>query len=169
MCVGKKTKDIKTLEVLEKEYMGIIKLGCVTDSFDGETKEKNHKAYDHLSKIDIENALFEFHGPIQQIPPIFSAIKVKGERLYKKARRGERNIELKKRNITIHEIELQEIDSPLVKIKVKCSKGTYIRSLAHDIGQKLNCGAYLYELRRLSIGQYSKENARSINDIADSI
>jgi len=169
VCIGNKTKDIKNLELLEKEYVATIKLGCITDSFDGETIEKEPKTYSHLSEKDIEDVLCKFHGPIQQIPPIFSAIKVKGERLYKKARRGEKNIELKKRNVIILDIKLEAINLPLVRFKVKCSKGTYIRSLAHDIGQELNCGAYLYKLRRVSVGQYSIENAKSINDIVDSL
>ena len=169
LCIGKKTKNIKNLELLEKEYVATIKLGCITDSFDGETAEKEHKTYVNLSELEIENALLAFHGPIQQIPPIFSAIKVKGERLYQKARRGEKNIALKKRSVTILDIKLESINLPLVKFTVKCSKGTYIRSLAHDIGQKLNCGAYLYELRRVSVGQYNIENAQSINDILDSL
>jgi len=169
VCIGKKTKNIKNLELLEKEYVATMKLGCITDSFDGETSEKEHKTYANLSYGEIENVLLTFHGPMQQMPPIFSAIKVKGERLYKKARRGEKNIALKKRSITILDIKLESINLPLVKFTVKCSKGTYIRSLAHDIGQKLNCGAYLHELRRVSVGQYNVENAQSINDILDSL
>ena len=169
VCIGNKTKDIRNLELFEKEYVGTIKLGCITDSFDSETPEKDHKAYSHISKRDIDDVLCKFHGPIQQLPPIFSAIKVKGERLYKKARRGDKNIELKKRSVTIIDLELESVNLPLVNFKVKCSKGTYIRSLAHDIGQKLNCGAYLYELRRVSVGQYNIKNAQSINDISDSL
>ena len=169
VCIGNKTKEIRNLEILEKEYVATIKLGCTTDSFDGEMPEKEHKTYSHLSEENIVKVLSDFHGPIQQLPPIFSAIKVKGERLYKKARRGEKNIELKKRRVTILDIRLEVINLPLVRFKVKCSKGTYIRSLAHDIGQKLNCGAYLYQLRRVSVGQYNIKNAESINDILDSL
>ncbi|MAQ70354.1 MAG: tRNA pseudouridine(55) synthase TruB [Flavobacteriales bacterium] len=169
VCVGNKTKDIRNLELLEKEYVGTIKLGCITDSFDSETPEKERKTYSHLSEKDIADVLCKFHGSIQQLPPIFSAIKVKGERLYKKARRGDKNIELKKRSITILDLKLESVNLPLVKFKVKCSKGTYIRSLAHDIGQKLNCGAYLYELRRVGVGQYKIKDAQSINDIFASL
>ena len=100
---------------------------------------------------------------MSQIPPIFSAIKLDGERLYKKARRGEKNIKLKTRMIMIHQLLVLEFSPPFVHFEVKCSKGTYIRSLANDIGNNLGCGAYLYSLKRTQIGTYNLKNATSIN------
>tara|TARA_B100002052_G_scaffold274982_1_gene278513 strand:- start:322 stop:1002 length:681 start_codon:yes stop_codon:yes gene_type:complete len=165
VCTGKKTKTIKQFENLDKTYVAIIKIGCVTDSFDSETKEKKHKGYSNISVVEIKNIFKEFEGLQQQIPPLFSAIKINGERLYKKARRGDTSIKLKPRNITIHKITLLEFNPPFVKFEVKCSKGTYIRSLASDIGKKLLCGAYLYSLERSHIGQYNLKEAKDLNDI----
>ena len=115
----------------------------------------------------LQNIFKEFEGLQQQLPPLFSAIKINGERLYKKARRGDTSIKLKPRNITIHTITLLEFNLPFVKFEVKCSKGTYIRSLAYDIGKKLLCGAYLYSLERTHIGHYNLKEAKDLNDIQD--
>jgi tRNA pseudouridine55 synthase len=169
ICTGSKTKDIKQFEPLEKEYIATIKLGCITASFDAETKETNHKPYNHILEQDVESLFIKLTGKLKQFPPIFSAIKIKGERLYKKARRGEKNIELKKRSITIYKLTLIEINLPFIKFRVKCSKGTYIRTLAHDIGQQFACGAYLYQLIRTQIGKYNLQNAIHMNNIDNSL
>ena len=169
LCVGQKTKQIKRFENLDKTYIGVMKIGCVTDSFDSETKEKSIKSHNHISEDIIHNAFQEFIGEQQQKPPIFSAIKINGERLYKKARRGELNITLKPRNIIIHKLEILELSLPFIKFKVSCSKGTYIRSLANDIGEILLCGAYLHNLERTEIGEFKLKNAIDIKDISSAL
>ena len=169
LCVGKKTKQIKQFENLDKTYIGIMKLGCVTDSFDAETPEKEFKPYSHISKKIANNKFKEFIGNQTQKPPIFSAIKINGERLYKKARRGEIDIDIKSRSIIIYTLEILEFNPPLIKFQVCCSKGTYIRSLVHDIGSSLLCGAYLYSLKRIKVGEFHLENAIEIKDIVDSL
>jgi len=163
LCTGKKTKEIKNFENLDKIYEGVLKLGCVTDSFDAETVEKNHRPYNDITYKKIQQVVLEFIGLQKQIPPIFSAIKLDGERLYKKARRGEKNIKLKKRTIMIHKLRIIKFIPPFVHFEVNCSKGTYIRSLANDIGINLGCGAYLYSLKRTQIGTYNLQNATSIS------
>ena len=167
ICTGHKTKSIQNFMNLDKTYIGTLKLGAVTDSFDRETKEKNIKSYDSITLDQISKSFLAFIGETSQIPPVFSAVKIKGEPLYKKARRGEFNLDIKKRKITIHSLILLSVDLPFVKFQVKCSKGTYIRSLVNDIGNKLGCGAYLYELSRTLIGNYQLDNAINVSDIED--
>ena len=169
ICTGHNTKKISQFTNLKKKYIGILKLGCTTDSFDAETPEKNIKKYKTISIEDVYNTFTTFTGHQKQSPPVFSALKVGGERLYKKARRGDIDIELKARNIIIHELKLLEFNLPFIKFEVCCSKGTYIRSLAHDIGQDLSCGAYLYNLIRIEIGNYKLEKALDINNIGSSL
>ena len=167
ICTGNKTKSIQNFMNLDKTYVGTLKLGAVTDSFDRETKEKNIKPFDSITLDQISKSFLGFIGNTSQIPPVFSAIKMKGEPLYKKARRGEFNLDVKKRKITIHNLILLGVDLPFVKFQVKCSKGTYIRSLVNDIGNKLGCGAYLYELSRTLIGNYQLDDAINVSDIED--
>jgi len=169
ICTGKQTKKMKIFESLDKKYIGVMKMGFTTASFDSETEENDKKPYRDISIEDIKKTFLDFVGPQDQKPPVFSAIKVKGERLYKKARRGDIDFELKSRKIVIKKLNILDIKLPLVKFEVECSKGTYIRSLAHDIGQKLLCGAYLSQLKRTAIGDFKLEKAIEINDIAKSI
>jgi len=169
VCTGDYTKKMKDLENLNKKYVCVMKLGCVTDSFDSETKERNHKSYEHVSIQKIKSVFLDFTGDQEQKPPVFSAIKIRGERLYKKARRGELNIELKSRKVLIKKIILIEEAFPLIKFEVECSKGTYIRSLVNDIGAKLLCGAYLHSLIRTEIGHFKLKNAIHIDEIHKSI
>ena len=169
LCIGQKTKQISKFENLNKTYIGVLKLGCVTDSFDSETEEKNIKSYESVSEEMAHNVFADFIGHQQQVPPIFSALKLNGERLYKKARRGELDINLKSRHIKIHKLKILEFNLPFIKFEVTCSKGTYIRSLANDIGKKLLCGAYLYELRRTAIGDFKLANARDIQEITPTL
>ena len=165
ICSGTKTKEIQMFERLDKIYVATIQLGCVTDSFDAETPEKNHKAYMHISIEYVKKNLLKFIGQQQQLPPIYSAIKMDGERLYKKARRGDKNIKLKSRLVQIENLQLLDFQLPFIKIRIKCSKGTYIRSLAHDIGAVLGCGAYLKELIRTQIGDYKLQDAIDISEL----
>ena len=165
ICTGSKTKTIKDYESLTKTYQGVMKLGCITRSFDRETEEENFQNFRNINMEQVQSVFLGFLGLQDQNPPIFSALKVDGERLYKKARRGEKNIPVKSRKITIYELRLLKFNLPFVSFEVKCSKGTYIRTLVHDIGIRLNCGAYLYELTRTHIGSYDLKDAIEISDI----
>ena len=158
VCTGKATKQISEIQDAPKEYQVEVKLGAQTESYDTEKPEILHQDISHLTIADVESVLETFIGEIEQIPPIFSAVKIDGERAYNLARAGE-EVAMKTRKITITSIEDLQIDFPFVRFTVGCPKGTYIRSLAHDIGQKLSVGAYLTALRRTKIGDFSVENA----------
>ena len=166
LCTGKKTKEIDLYQAAEKEYIATIKLGATTPSYDGETAENYFFATKHINEALIKKALLNFLGAIEQYPPIFSAIKVGGKKLYESARKGE-EVVLKPRNITINEIEVLSINMPYVEFRVSCSKGTYIRSLAFDIGKTLNSGAWLCKLQRTKIGEYDLKNAIDIQDFQE--
>jgi tRNA pseudouridine55 synthase len=168
ICVGKHTKKIREYQELPKTYSGTIKLGAVTKSYDRETEEEEIKSVDHLKREEIVAASQEFMGEILQKPPLYSALKREGQRLYKIARRGE-TVTLPPRAVIIYEFELTAIDLPELTFRVKCSKGTYIRSLAYDLGQKLGVGGYLTSLSRDAIGEYEKEKAFSIDELVDEI
>ncbi|MEJ8597506.1 tRNA pseudouridine(55) synthase TruB [Riemerella anatipestifer] len=158
VCTGKATKTIPEIQNAPKEYHTEIKIGVQTASYDTEEPEILPQNISTITKEQILETLDGFVGEIDQTPPIFSAIKVDGERAYNLARAGE-EVELKKRQTTIYFIDNIEIDLPFVRFSVGCSKGTYIRSLAHDIGQALGVGAYLTQLRRTKIGDFSVEQA----------
>lgn len=158
VCCGKFTKKIPEIQDATKEYWTEIKIGVQTESYDTEKPEILPQDIAHISVENVEDVLAQFEGEIEQKPPIFSAIKIDGERAYNLARAGE-EVEMKSRKTTIHYIKDIQIDFPLISFTVGCSKGTYIRSLAHDIGQKLGVGAYLTQLRRTKIGDYSVDNA----------
>lgn len=160
ICTGKFTKKISEIQDAPKEYFTEIKIGVQTESYDTEKPEILQQDFSHISSDFIIETLNKFLGEIEQKPPVFSAIKIDGKRAYNLARKGE-EVEMKSRKTTIHYLENLEIDLPFVRFTVGCSKGTYIRSLAHDIGQELGIGAYLTNLRRTKIGEYSIENASS--------
>lgn len=164
LCTGKKTKEIEQIQSLPKEYTGTIVLGKTTASYDLETPIEEGKDTKHLSPKFLKELTQQFTGEILQTPPAFSAIKIDGERAYKKARAGQ-NVELKARKVNIYDFELTEINIPEVTFKVKCSKGTYIRSLANDFGKAAGVGGYLSKLRRTKIGAYSVTNAFTIDNI----
>jgi len=153
VCTGKFTKKINEYMAKEKEYTGTITLGAVTPTYDLESLPEQHKDISMLAETDIRNAVSTFQGEIMQMPPIYSAIKKKGTPLYELARRGE-EVELEPRKITIHSFEITAFRLPEIDFKVACSTGTYIRSLAHDVGQALQCGGYLSKLRRTAIGEF---------------
>lgn len=165
VCTGKFTKKIPEIQDAPKEYWTEIKIGAQTESYDTEKPEILPSDYSHITEEEIHQTLKKFIGEIDQKPPIFSAIKIDGNRAYDLARKGE-EVEMKSRKTTIHYLNEVEINLPYISFTVGCSKGTYIRSLAHDIGQELNVGAYLTQLRRTKIGDYCVENANSdfIND-----
>jgi tRNA pseudouridine55 synthase len=158
VCTGKFTKKINEYMAQEKEYTGTITLGAVTPTYDLESEPEQQKDFSFLTAEMLGLATQLFTGDIQQLPPMFSAIKKDGVALYELARRGE-EIELKPRNITIKAFEIKAIQLPIVHFKVICSTGTYIRSLANDYGAALGCGGYLSSLCRTRIGEFRNEDA----------
>jgi len=166
LCTGKKTKEIDQYQAAEKEYIGTLKLGATTPSYDGETAENYFFATQHITEEDIKKTMLTFHGEIQQMPPIFSALKVGGKKMYESARKGQ-EVAIKPRSIHIKELEILSINMPYITFKVACSKGTYIRSLAFDIGKALNSGAWLCKLQRTKIGEYSIDNAIDITNFEE--
>ena len=164
VCTGKFTKKITTIQNLKKVYTGVITLGGTTASYDLETEINTVFETKHITKQLIHKTTKLFIGNVEQAPPIFSALKRNGERLYIKARRGEK-IKIKKRNITIDFFKVTHINIPNINFEIKCSKGTYIRSIANDFGKELNNGGYLSKLCRTSIGEYKLKNAFSIKSL----
>lgn len=160
VCTGKFTKKIPEIQDAPKEYWTEIKIGVQTESYDTEKPEILHRDISHITEDLVKATLEKFLGEIEQKPPIFSAIKIDGKRAYDMARAGQ-EVEMKSRKTTINYIKDIEINFPMVSFTVGCSKGTYIRSLAHDIGQELKVGAYLTQLRRTKIGDYRIEDATS--------
>jgi len=159
VCTGKLTKRIPEIQDAPKEYWTEIKIGVQTESYDTEKPEILQTDYSHITEELIHETLAKFIGEIDQKPPVFSALKVDGKRAYDLARAGT-EVEMKSRKTTIHYLNNIEINLPFVSFTVGCSKGTYIRSLAHDIGQDLSVGAYLTQLRRTKIGDYSVLDAK---------
>lgn len=169
VCTGKATKRIDELQSHTKEYVATLKFGATTPSFDKETEEDAVYPTEHITRELLEDVLRNFVGAIQQVPPVFSAVKVEGKRAYELARKGE-NIELKAKTLVVDEIEIMDYESPeSVKIRVVCSKGTYIRALARDIGKAVGSGAYLTELVRTRIGGYRLEDSLDVKSFADLI
>lgn len=168
ICTGKFTKKLADYQGLDKEYTGTIFLGATTPSYDHETEPDAHFPIDHITEESIEEVREKFIGELEQLPPIYSAIKVDGQPLYKKARKGEA-VEVKPRNVKIFEFEITNIELPSIDFRVRCSKGTYIRSLAHDFGKALGSGAYLSKLRRTKIGKYKVDDAWNLENLVDSI
>lgn len=160
VCTGKFTKKIPEIQDAPKEYWAEIKIGVQTESYDTEKPEILPKDFSHITENFILKTLEKFLGEIEQKPPVFSAIKIEGDRAYDLARKGI-DVEMKSRKTTILYLNNVEINLPFISFTVGCSKGTYIRSLAHDIGQSLEVGAYLTQLRRTKIGEYTVENAQS--------
>ena len=161
ICTGKFTKRLSEVQSQEKTYTGTITLGGTTPSYDLETEINNNYETKHLTENLIYNTANQFIGEIDQKPPIFSAIKKNGERLYKKARRGEK-ISIESRKVNIQLFKINSIENLNVKFEIKCSKGTYIRSIANDFGAKLNSGAYLSKLCRTAIGNYKLSSSISV-------
>ncbi len=164
LCVGKYTKRIEEFQAQDKEYTGTILLGATTPSYDAETEVNQTFPTDHINEELLTQTIKDFIGVIQQRPPVFSALKKDGKRLYEYARKGE-EIDIPTREITIDEFEITRIALPEIDFRVVCSKGTYIRSLAHDFGQALKSGGYLTALRRTKIGNFNVENSMTIEEI----
>ncbi len=163
LCTGKATKTIESIQAEEKEYIAKIKFGATTPSSDLETEEDQFFPTEHITKESIENVIQDFIGEVDQIPPVFSAIRIKGKRAFDYARSGQ-EIEMKSRKIKIFSIDVLDFELPYLSIKVKCGKGTYIRSLARDMGEKLNSGSYLVGLQRTKIGENSLTDAWEVEE-----
>ncbi len=161
LCTGKMTKSIEQYQGQKKEYTGEFTIGYVTDSYDLETEPQNKQLINHISLKDCEQVAKELTGEITQTPPIFSAVKKDGKRAYERARAGEK-FELKTRQVLIEAFDIIDFNPPNVSFRIVCSKGTYIRSMANDFGEKLGVGAYLSALRRTKIGDFSVEDAENL-------
>ncbi|SDU25752.1 tRNA pseudouridine synthase B [Polaribacter sp. Hel1_33_78] len=168
ICTGKQTKEIHTYQNQVKEYTGTFTLGATTPSYDLETEIDKKFPTEHITEDLLKETTKQFIGDIQQKPPIFSAIKKDGKRLYELARKGE-TTEIKARIVKVLEFEITTINLPKVDFKVVCSKGTYIRSLASDFGNALNSGAHLSALRRTKIGDFSVDKSNSIEGFIKSL
>jgi len=168
LCTGKFTKKIETYQAQVKEYTGTFTLGATTPSYDLETEVDHSFDISGITSEEIHKTTHQFTGEIQQQPPIFSALKKDGKRLYEYARAGEK-VEIPSRTVTISEFEITKIELPKIDFRVVCSKGTYIRSLAHDFGKALNNGAHLSGLRRTKIGDFSVEDAVGIAEFEDGL
>ncbi|MDP2159109.1 MAG: tRNA pseudouridine(55) synthase TruB [Flavobacterium sp.] len=168
ICTGKFTKRITEIQGQPKEYTGTFKLGATTPSYDLETEIDATFPINHIDETLIKNSLPQFLGEIDQKPPVFSAIKKDGIRMYEHARAGV-EMEMESRKTTIHEFEITRIEMPEIDFRVVCSKGTYIRSLAHDFGKALESGAHLTVLRRTKIGDYLVENAVLPDDFVSNL
>jgi len=167
VCTGKFTKRINDFQSQEKEYTGKFILGATTPSFDLETEVDKTYPIDHITENDLQDVAHSLTGEILQQPPIYSAIKQNGKRLYEHARKGE-SVKIKERLVNVSEFEITKVELPTVYFRIVCSKGTYIRSLAHSFGEKLKSGAYLGQLTRTRIGNFELSQAVEIQEFIDS-
>ena len=168
LCTGKNTKLIESFQYQTKEYVATIKLGATTPSFDLETEIDAEYPTEHITEALVKETLAKFIGEIQQIPPTYSAIKINGKRAYEYARKGD-EVELKPKTLVIDEIELLDYKMPEIVVRVVCSKGTYIRALARDIGEALQSGGHLTALRRTQIGDIRVENCLQYDDFVENL
>ncbi len=168
ICVGKATKRIDVFTNLDKEYTGTMFIGATTPSYDLETDIDKTFSTEHITPELLKETAMKFLGETQQVPPVFSAIKIGGKPVYKKARKGH-HIEMQPRTVRIDLFEITAIEMPLMHFRVRCSKGTYIRSLVHDFGKALNSGAYMHGLCRTMIGEYPLNKAMELNDLIHQI
>ncbi len=174
VCTGRATKRIEEFQYKTKEYIATLELGATTPSFDKEKEIDQTYDYSHVTKNKVEECLKLFIGTIEQIPPVFSACKVQGKRAYELAREGE-EVQLKAKTLVIDEIELldykngSETQRPSATIRVVCSKGTYIRALARDIGESLQCGAYLTALQRTRVGEITLDKCQDIIEFKNTL
>ena len=168
LCTGKATKTIDSYLHKDKEYIATIKLGATTPSFDAETEENATFPTDHITRELVEETLKNFIGDIDQVPPLYSAIRIDGTRAYELARK-DKDVAIKPRKVRIDAIELLDFALPYIRIRVACSKGTYIRSLANDIGAALQSGGYVSSLQRTKVGDVTIEDCISIESFQDKI
>ena len=163
VCTGKFTKKINEFQDQDKIYTGIIEIGKTTPSYDLETEFDFESEFEHITNDDLNKAVEPLIGDISQLPPVYSAIKIGGERAYKKARRNE-EVKMSPRHVKVIEFNFTKVELPEIHFEIKCSKGTYIRSLAHDLGQNLGCGAHLKALKRTGIGAFKVEDAYDMDE-----
>lgn len=168
LCTGKFTKKIESFQAEDKEYTGTITIGASTPSYDLETSVDHTFDYSNITEDDLYKATERFIGEISQFPPAHSAIKINGERIYEKARRGE-EVELKARNVKVNAFEIERIELPNIHFRIECSKGTYIRSIAHDFGKELGIGAHLSSLRRTKSGKLNVQDAWNLDELVQAI
>lgn len=168
LCVGKMTKQITDFMGLEKEYTGTITFGASRPSYDMETEIDARFPYEHITMDSLNEALESFKGEIMQIPPAFSAKQIEGRRAYVAARAG-KPVKMRPNLVEVYEFSCTRLELPEMDFKVRCGKGTYIRSLAHDLGEALGSGAYLSSLRRTAIGPYRVEEAMNVLEFADTL
>lgn len=168
VCTGRFTKRINEYMAQEKEYTGTFTLGATTASYDLEQEPVNFKSIEHITANDISAAALQFTGEILQVPPSHSAIQINGKRVYELARMGEEVI-IEPRRVTVSEFEITKLELPLVHFRIVCSTGTYIRSIAHDMGKALGCGAYLSSLCRTRIGEFRLEDAMTMEAFEEEV
>lgn len=168
VCTGRATRMIETLQSGDKEYVATVRLGATTPSFDLETKIDKEYPWEHITKERILEVIPSFTGKIMQVPPVFSAVKIDGKRAYNLARKG-KEVELKAKPLEIKEMELLRCDLPEIELRIVCSKGTYIRAIARDLGEALGSGAHLTALRRTRVGDISVEGCLCIDDAVEKI
>ncbi len=164
VCTGRWTKEIERYMGYQKEYVAQLTFGATTPSYDLETAVEGDYPYRHITREVFDSVIERFVGEVEQIPPVFSAVRVDGVRAYEKARKG-KGPEMQPRKIYIKEIEVIRFDLPVVELRIVCGKGTYIRSLAHDLGKACGSGAYLSALRRTAIGEFRVECANNMDDL----
>lgn len=170
VCTGKATKRIETFMGHDKEYLATIRLGATTPSFDLEKEIDATYPFEHITREKIETVLQEqFSGEVDQVPPMFSAIRIDGKRAYEYARKGDETVELKSRKVTLYSVEIENFNLPDVTLRIVCSKGTYIRSIARDLGVALESGGHLIALRRTAVGEVRVEQTQSIDDFISSL
>lgn len=170
ICTGKATKRIDEYMGHDKEYVATICLGATTPSYDLEKEIDATYPYEHITREQVEGVLSsQFLGEIEQVPPMFSAIRIDGKRAYEYARKGDETVELKSRKITIREIEILDFNLPYVTLRIVCSKGTYIRSIARDLGVALGSGGHLTALRRTAVGDVKVEDTQSVETFISSL
>jgi tRNA pseudouridine55 synthase len=166
ICSGKHTKRINEFQGMTKEYLGEVRLGATTQSYDAEYPEENIQSTDHITSQLVERTFSSYLGTIKQLPPMFSALKKGGKKLYELAREGQ-TVERKSRTIEILDLTIKEFDNPYITFTMKCSKGTYVRSFAFDVGQDLGVGGYLSQLERVAIGAFSTSRAFDVQELFD--
>lgn len=164
ICFGKHTKKIEYMQGKPKEYVGSFVLGATTESYDLEKPVQEGFPIDHITPVSIDEAVASLTGDVDQVPPLHSAVKVKGKRAYEHARKG-KTLELKSRRVNISRFDVDQSDFPILRFTIGCSKGTYIRSIARDLGRALGTGAYMSSLRRTAIGEFNVDDAVHITDI----
>lgn len=168
ICTGKMTKQIDAYQGMDKVYTGSLRLGATTPTYDAESEVDATYPTEHLVTDGILEAVKTLEGTIEQTPPVFSAVKIGGKRAYELARKN-KPVEMKKRTVQIHYFKVTDLQIPDLSFKIKCSKGTYIRSLAYDLGRLVDNGAYLTSLRRTQIGEYDVADAWSLDDLVEAI